>query len=112
MGCGPSKPDDEDLEKLLKRDKVIIFTKSTCPYSDFVKHMVNETGVSYKVIEVDGNDVQPETLMKLIKFTKNKTVPQVFVNGTYVGGMLKIDKLRDRGTLGPVLKGEKKPGWC
>lgn len=41
------------MDDALKDNKVVVFSKSWCPYCTMAKEALNETGVSYKLIELD-----------------------------------------------------------
>ena len=67
-------------------NQVTIFSKSYCPYCSKTKASFAELGVEAKIYELnqmdDGADIQDA----LFEMTKQKTVPNVFVNGKHIGG--------------------------
>lgn len=67
-------------------NQVTIFSKSYCPYCSKTKASFAELGVEAKIYELnqmdDGADIQDA----LFEMTKQKTVPNVFVNGKHLGG--------------------------
>ena len=43
----------EKVLKLISENKVIIFSKVTCPFCDKVKALLDQNNISYKVIQLD-----------------------------------------------------------
>eukprot|EP00469_Lotharella_globosa_P003766 CAMPEP_0167799608 /NCGR_PEP_ID=MMETSP0111_2-20121227/17145_1 /TAXON_ID=91324 /ORGANISM="Lotharella globosa, Strain CCCM811" /LENGTH=206 /DNA_ID=CAMNT_0007694525 /DNA_START=9 /DNA_END=629 /DNA_ORIENTATION=- len=64
---------------------VMIYSKSYCPFCVKVKDLFQKMGVEAKVIELDeqSTDDMESTLKEL---TQQRTVPQVFVKGKFIGG--------------------------
>ena len=44
---------EEFVTKTLKENKVVVFSKTYCPYCTMAKDCLSETGVVFKVIELD-----------------------------------------------------------
>eukprot|EP00992_Anisonema_acinus_P013744 TRINITY_DN8901_c0_g1_i2.p1 TRINITY_DN8901_c0_g1~~TRINITY_DN8901_c0_g1_i2.p1 ORF type:complete len:103 (+),score=32.62 TRINITY_DN8901_c0_g1_i2:56-364(+) len=65
---------------------VVVFSKTTCPFCSKTKDLFAELKVPITVYELnqqpDGAAVQNE----LLEWTKQRTVPNVFVAGQHVGG--------------------------
>jgi len=81
--------------------KVVIYSKSHCPYCDRAKNLLKKKGVSYEEINVDGKF---EELDALKKRTGLQTVPQIFIDDTLVGGYTDLAALDQSGKLDPMLK--------
>jgi glutaredoxin 3 len=79
---------------------VQIYTTRWCPYCTAAKSLLAEKGVSYE--EVDAND--PEVRMAMVQRANGRrTVPQIFVGETHVGGYDDMAALERRGQLDPLL---------
>ena len=65
-----------------KPKAVSIFTKPGCPYCANAKKMLTEYGMAYEEISV-GHDTN---LRSVRAITGMETVPQVFIDGDYIGG--------------------------
>jgi len=65
-----------------KPKAVSIFTKHGCPYCANAKEMLTEHGMAYEEINV-GHDTN---LRSVRAITGMETVPQVFIDGDYIGG--------------------------
>ncbi|KJE97197.1 glutaredoxin-C3 [Capsaspora owczarzaki ATCC 30864] len=74
------------IDEFVASNTVAIFSKSYCPYCKRVKALFDSIGVKYTAIELDthpdGSGIQSE----LINVTGQRTVPNVFVRGTHIGG--------------------------
>lgn len=61
-----------------------IFGSASCTYCDMAKALLTERGIPFTYHDVDASDGAFDTLARRIgRWT---TVPQVFVDGTHVGG--------------------------
>jgi glutaredoxin 3 len=79
---------------------VQIYTTRWCPYCTAAKSLLAEKGVSYE--EVDAND--PEVRMAMVQRANGRrTVPQIFIGETHVGGYDDMAALDRRGQLDPLL---------
>jgi glutaredoxin 3 len=80
--------------------KVQIYTTQWCPYCNAAKSLLDGKGVSYE--EVDADD--PEVRMAMVQRAHGRrTVPQIFVGETHVGGYDDMAALERRGQLDPLL---------
>ena len=66
----------------VKPEAVSIFTKPGCPYCASAKEILTEHGMAYEEISV-GHDT---SLRSVRAITGMETVPQVFIDGDYIGG--------------------------
>eukprot|EP01032_Pedospumella_encystans_P023183 gene23183-26247_t len=76
----------EFIANAIKDNKVVVFSKSSCPYCVKTKSTLSSLDIPFHAIELDkradGADIQDE----LLALTKQRTVPNVFVNGKHIGG--------------------------
>ncbi|KAJ5212674.1 uncharacterized protein N7498_004320 [Penicillium cinerascens] len=78
-----------ELNSILKRSPVIIFSKSYCPYSKKAKSiLLNRYSISPKpfVVELDQHPIGRALQDLLAQNTGRHTVPNVLVNGKSIGG--------------------------
>ena len=82
---------------------VKMYTTAVCPYCIRAKQILQAKGVG----EIDEIrvDVEPEQRMKMMEITGRRTVPQIFIGDTHVGGCDDLVALDSRGGLEPLLKG-------
>jgi len=80
---------------------VEIYTTKTCPYCVRAKNLLNAKDVDFKEIDVTGDDVGREALLK--KSGGMRTVPQIFINGKHIGGCDNLYELEEKGELSKLL---------
>ncbi len=80
--------------------KVIIYSKDNCPYCVAAKTMLTQKGVAYTEINLQ---TKPDELAALKAKTGLRTVPQIFINDTLVGGFSDMQKLDQQGELDALL---------
>ncbi|KAH8130972.1 hypothetical protein ACSS6W_006641 [Trichoderma asperelloides] len=78
-----------EINSILKKSPVIIFSKSYCPYSKRAKGILLEkyaiTPEPY-VVEIDEHPLGPHLQDYLQKKTGRRTVPNILINGVSIGG--------------------------
>lgn len=79
---------------------VRVYTTTYCGYCVAAKRFLESKGVDYTEIDVT-ND--PEARAHLVDTTGQRTVPQIFVGDTHVGGYTDLRALDHRGGLEPLL---------
>jgi len=82
---------------------VKMYTTAVCPYCIRAKQILKSKGVEQ--IEEIRVDMQPEERAKMMEITGRRTVPQIFIGATHVGGCDELVALDGRGGLVPLLKG-------
>ena len=80
---------------------VKIYTTAVCPYCVRAKQILKSKGVAQ--IEEIRIDTDPEQRMKMMEITGRRTVPQIFIGQTYVGGCDDLVALDGQGGLLPLL---------
>ncbi|KAI1294836.1 Thioredoxin reductase 1, cytoplasmic [Halotydeus destructor] len=98
-------PSPSDLvDQGIGNNKVMIFSKTTCPFCKKVKDLFDSLNVSYHIVEIDELDNGPEVQSVLAEKTGRKTVPQVFIKGNFVGGCDDTIAAKDDGKLAELLR--------
>jgi glutaredoxin 3 len=80
---------------------VTMYTTAVCPYCIRAKQILKSKGVEQ--IEEIRVDTQPEERMKMMQITGRRTVPQIFIGTTHIGGCDDLMALDGRGGLVPLL---------
>ncbi|MBJ6989163.1 MULTISPECIES: glutaredoxin 3 [unclassified Devosia] len=80
--------------------KVEIYTTPTCPYCHAAKALLTEKGVAFEEISVVDPAVR-ELMME--RAHGRRTVPQIFIGETHVGGYDDMSALDRQGGLDPLL---------
>ncbi|CAN7741955.1 glutaredoxin 3 [Pseudorhodoferax sp. LjRoot39] len=82
---------------------VRMYTTAVCPYCIRAKQVLKAKGVAQ--IEEIRVDTDPAERMKMMELTGRRTVPQIFIGDTHVGGCDDLIALDSRGGLVPLLQG-------
>lgn len=82
--------------------KVVIYTWDTCPFCQRALALLNEKGVNYEQIKLDGDEAAREEMSKKTKDNR-KSVPQIFINDVSMGGCDDLYALQDSGELDKLL---------
>ena len=84
--------------------QVKMYTTAVCPFCIRAKQILKARGVqSIEEIRVDAN---PQERMKMMEITGRRTVPQIFIGETHVGGCDELMALDSQGGLTPLLNGQ------
>lgn len=82
--------------------QVQIYTTPTCPFCHAAKSLLDSKGVQFEEISV----LDPALREKMmVRANGRRTVPQIFIGDTHVGGYDDMAALDRRGGLDPLLAG-------
>jgi glutaredoxin 3 len=80
--------------------KIQIYSTDWCPYCNAAKSLLDDKGVAYDEIDV----TEPSLRMAMVQRANGRrTVPQIFIGDTHVGGYDELAQLERRGQLDPLL---------
>ena len=82
---------------------VKMYTTAVCPYCIRAKQILKSKGVEQ--IEEIRIDSDPQARATMMDLTRRRTVPQIFIGQTHVGGCDDLVALDGRGGLMPLLQG-------
>ena len=82
---------------------VKMYTTAVCPYCVRAKQVLKAKGVDQ--IEEIRVDTSPELREHMMQITGRRTVPQIFIGDTHVGGCDDLMALDAKGGLVPLLQG-------
>ena len=82
---------------------VRMFTSQVCPYCIRAKQLLKQRGVD--AIDEIRVDLNPQQRDAMIAQTGRRTVPQIFIGDTWVGGCDDLIALDQKGGLLPLLAG-------
>jgi glutaredoxin 3 len=80
-----------------------MFTTQVCPYCIRAKQLLKQRGVD--TIDEIRVDLNPSQRDAMIAATGRRTVPQIFIGETWVGGCDDLIALDQKGGLVPLLAG-------
>ncbi|MBL8484518.1 MAG: glutaredoxin 3 [Rhodocyclaceae bacterium] len=81
-----------------------MYATAVCPYCVRAERVLREHGVSE--IEKIRVDLDPARRVEMMQKTGRRTVPQIFIGDTHVGGCDDLVELLHAGRLDPLLRGE------
>jgi glutaredoxin 3 len=82
---------------------VKMYTTQVCPFCIRAKALLQQRGVAH--IDEIRVDLHPEERQAMMASTGRRTVPQIFIGDTHVGGCDDLLALDHRGGLMPLLNG-------
>lgn len=89
----------EVVEQRIKDNKVMVFSKTTCPFCTKIKNLFDSLGFKYEVLELDQMAEGPAIQAALAEKSGQRTVPNVYINGDHIGGCDDTLKLHADNTL-------------
>ena len=82
-------------------NKVVIYTTKFCPYCIRAKQLLDSKNAKYQEIKVDNNQSLRAEMMKK---SKRRTVPQIWIGNKHVGGCDDLLALERADKLDTLLK--------
>jgi len=82
-------------------NRVTMYTTAVCPYCQRAKQLLRQRGVEQ--IDEVRIDLDPSQRQAMTELTGRRTVPQIFIGQTHVGGCDDLYALDQRGALAPLL---------
>lgn len=81
--------------------KIEIYTTSICPFCHAAKKLLNDKGATFSEISLTQ---EPHLRDRMIeRASGGRTVPQIFIDGTHIGGCDDLYALDAKGALDPLL---------
>ena len=83
---------------------VLMYSTGVCPYCVMAERLLKAKGVDD--IEKVRIDLDPEQRAQMMQKTGRRTVPQIYIGDTHVGGFDDLSALDRAGKLDPLLRGD------
>ena len=83
--------------------RVLMYSTGVCPYCNMAERLLKSKGV--EEIEKIRVDLDPEQRSLMMEKTGRRTVPQIYIGDTHVGGFDDLSALDREGKLDPMLQG-------
>jgi glutaredoxin 3 len=80
--------------------KIIMYTTAVCPYCQMAERLLRAKGVEVEKVRID---LEPERRAEMMEKTGRRTVPQIYIGDTHVGGYDDLAALDRAGKLDPLL---------
>jgi glutaredoxin 3 len=81
--------------------EVLVYGNASCPYCGAARMLLTRKAIKFRDIDVS-NDADAYTKMQ--QRSGSRTVPQIFIGDTHVGGFDELNALEKRGELDPMLR--------
>jgi glutaredoxin 3 len=81
--------------------KVVMYATGWCPYCERARQLLARKGIAFEEIDVDA---VPEARAQMTSRGGGRTVPQIFIGETHVGGSDDLHDLEARGGLDKLLQ--------
>lgn len=94
------------IDETVKNNKVLIYMKGNptfpmCGFSAATIQIFDSLGVPYETVDVLQN---PAIRDGIKRYSNWPTIPQIYVNGEFIGGCDIIQEMHSRGELEPVVR--------
>jgi glutaredoxin 3 len=81
--------------------KVVMYSTDWCPFCARARSLLERKGANFEIINVEE---RPEARAEMMARSGRRTVPQIFIGDTHVGGCDDLYALDAAGGLDPLLK--------
>jgi glutaredoxin 3 len=82
--------------------KVVIYTGPMCNYCSAAKHLLNKKKIDYTEFDIGTDSSKMQEMQERTKGAK--TIPQIFIGETYVGGYTELKALEAADKLNSLLE--------
>ena len=95
-----------EIEREVRENKILVYMKGTpsfpmCGFSAATVEVLREIGVPFKAVDILA---EPEKRDAIKTYSSWPTIPQVFVDGKFIGGCDIVRELHARGELAPLIR--------
>lgn len=80
--------------------KIVIYTNGWCPFCARAKRLLDEQELHYREVSIDQ---EPGRRAEMIERSGRVTVPQIFIDGSHIGGSDDLARLHRSGELDQLL---------
>lgn len=83
--------------------RVLMYSTGACPFCVMAERLLKAKGVD--LVEKIRVDLEPQQRVDMMQKTGRRTVPQIYIGDTYVGGFDELSALERGGKLDALLQG-------
>jgi len=84
--------------------RITMYSTGVCPYCQMAERLLRAKGIS--AIDKVRVDLEPERRVEMMEKTGRRTVPQIYIGETHVGGYEELAALDRAGSLDALLRAE------
>jgi len=85
----------------MANQRIVVYSTDWCPFCTRARGLLERKGAEFEVIDIDE---RPEARAEMMARSGRRTVPQIFIGDTHVGGCDDLYALDAAGGLDPLLK--------
>ena len=94
------------IDQLVNNNKILVFMKGAklmpqCGFSNNVVQVLNSLGVSYETVDVLADE---EIRHGIKEYSSWPTIPQVYINGEFIGGADIVYEMYQKGELQQMIE--------
>ncbi|CCQ49189.1 Grx4 family monothiol glutaredoxin [Crocosphaera watsonii WH 8501] len=94
------------IDQLVNNNKILVFMKGAklmpqCGFSNNVVQVLNSLGVSYETVDVLADE---EIRQGIKEYSSWPTIPQVYINGEFIGGADIVYEMYQKGELQQMIE--------
>jgi glutaredoxin 3 len=83
--------------------KITMYSTGVCPFCQMAERLLRSKGIA--AIDKIRVDLEPERRVEMMEKTGRRSVPQIYIGETHVGGFEELAALDRAGRLDGLLKG-------
>ena len=80
--------------------RIVVYLTDWCPYCARARSLLEQKGAKFEAINLDE---RPEARAEMVARSGRRTVPQIFIGDTHVGGCDDLYALESAGKLDPLI---------
>lgn len=84
----------------MSKHAIVMYSTASCPYCMAARNLMRAKDVNWTEVSLDA---EPDKRAEMISKTGRRTVPQIFIGDTHVGGFDDLDALDQEGALDRML---------
>lgn len=85
---------------------VEVYSKERCPYCERAKSLLQSKGITFREIDITDDE---DLTIEMMQRSRQRTVPQIFIDDEAVGGYDQLARLNTQGALNRKLGLEETP---
>ena len=84
----------------MSKHSIVMYSTASCPFCMAARNLLRSKNVSWTEVSLDA---EPDKRAEMISRTGRRSVPQIFIGDTHVGGFDDLDALDQEGALDRLL---------
>jgi glutaredoxin 3 len=92
------------IDFYIDSNRVCVFSKTTCGFCNKAKQLLETCNIKSLVYDLDTMQEGQHLHQQLISKTNHNTVPNIFINGTHIGGYSELENLFKSGKLSVMIQ--------